>query len=80
MQPVRIWNLADTDKLMRINLGSTASIAGSNVFSKTNSLGLKWNIMAFMRRRLSEFRDNRLSKHPSILAAAKRLQRNILNN
>jgi len=42
------------------------------------SLGLKWNARAFVRRRLSEFRDNYLSKNDRLLEAAKAFQRRAL--
>jgi hypothetical protein len=38
-------------------------------------LGFRWTVKAFLRRRLSEIRDNHLSKNPRVLAAAKTLQR-----
>jgi hypothetical protein len=38
----------------------------------------KWKVKALLRRRLSEFRDNYLSKNPGLLAAAKVLQRRFL--
>lgn len=40
-----------------------------------SKFGLRHSTRAFVRRRLSELRDNYLSKNPSILAAAKTLQR-----
>jgi hypothetical protein len=40
--------------------------------------GRKWKVRALLRRRLSEFRDNYLSKSPGLLAAAKVLQRRFL--
>ncbi len=42
------------------------------------SLGLRWSIQAFLRRRLSEFRDNYLSRNRSLLAFAKAFQRRFL--
>jgi hypothetical protein len=39
--------------------------------------GIRHSTRVFMRRRLSEIRDNYLSKNPSILAAAKAVQRRI---
>ena len=42
------------------------------------SLGLKWNARAYARRRLSEFRDNYLSKNDRLLHAAKAFQRRAL--
>lgn len=41
------------------------------------SLGLRHNTKAFVRRRLSEVRDNYLSKNPRVLAAAKTFQRRL---
>lgn len=39
--------------------------------------GLRHSARAFVRRRLSEIRDNYLSKNPSVLSAAKSLQRRL---
>jgi len=44
----------------------------------TTDLGLRWNARAFLRRRLSEVRDNYLSKNLRLLSAAKALQRRFL--
>ena len=43
------------------------------------SLGFRWSFKAFMRRRLSEARDNYLSKNPQVLAAAQILQKRFLH-
>lgn len=43
-----------------------------------NQLDLSWRIRAYVRRRLSEIRDNHLSKNPATLNAAKVLQRRFL--
>ena len=43
-----------------------------------SSLGIRWTTQAFLRRRLSEVRDNYLSKNQHVLTAAKALQRCIL--
>jgi hypothetical protein len=40
-------------------------------------LGFRWTVKAFLRRRLSEIRDNHLSKNPRVLAVAKTLQRRL---
>jgi hypothetical protein len=40
--------------------------------------GLMWDAQVFLRRRLSEVRDNYLSKNQHVLAAAKALQRRLL--
>ena len=42
------------------------------------NLKLQWKAKAFFRRRLSELRDNHLSKNPLLLSAAKVLQRRLL--
>jgi hypothetical protein len=42
--------------------------------------GAQWKARAFLRRRLSEIRDNHLSKSPHLLAVAKALQRRLLRN
>jgi hypothetical protein len=44
-----------------------------------HDLGVKWAVNAFVRRRLSEIRDNHLSKHPSALIAAQRFQKRWLS-
>jgi len=41
--------------------------------------GLRWRATMMAKRRLSEFRDNYLSKNERILASAKAIQRRILN-
>ena len=46
-----------------------------NEGAAVTSLGLRWNARAFLRRRLSEARDNYLSKNQHLLRAAKSLQR-----
>jgi hypothetical protein len=39
-----------------------------------------WKVKAFFRRRLSELRDNHLSKSPRLLSAAQALQRSLLKS
>ena len=39
-----------------------------------------WKVKAFFRRRLSELRDNHLSKNPHLLSAAQALQRSLLKS
>lgn len=46
--------------------------------STAKSLGFGWNCKVFARRRLSEIRDNYLSKNEALLAFAKVLQRRFL--
>lgn len=54
------------------------SVVYRNVNTTVRSLGLRWNTKAFLRRRLSEIRDNYLSKNQHLLAAVKTLQRRLL--
>lgn len=56
----------------------TFSLVHRNVHHTVRNLGLFWNARAFLRRRLSELRDNYLSKNPRLLTAAKALQRRFL--
>jgi hypothetical protein len=56
-------------------LGSrTLSLRHRNVGMARESLGFRWNAKAFVRRRLSEFRDNYLSKNPQLLSVAQTLR------
>jgi hypothetical protein len=56
----------------------TLSLVHRNVQTTVRTLGLRWKSQAFLRRRLSEVRDNYLSKNPQILMAAKTFQRRFL--
>ena len=56
----------------------TFSLVHRNVQPTVSKLGLRWNGQAFLRRRLSEVRDNYLSKNQHLLTAAKALQRRFL--
>lgn len=53
----------------------TFSLVHRNADVTDGSLGFTWNVHAFLRRRLSELRDNYLSKNQSLLTAAKAVQR-----
>jgi hypothetical protein len=55
------------------------SVVYRNGHSATGNLGFRWNAKAFLRRRLSEVRDNYLSKNPRVLTLAKTLQRRLLS-
>ncbi len=56
-------------------LGSrTLSLRHRNVGMARESLGFRWNAKAYMRRRLSEFRDNYLSKNPRLVSVARALR------
>jgi hypothetical protein len=56
----------------------TFSLVHRNKHATVGSLGFRWNAQAFLRRRLSELRDNYLSKNQHLLSAAKALQRRFL--
>jgi hypothetical protein len=56
----------------------TFSLVYRNDQAAARSLGLRWNAQAYVRRRLSEFRDNYLSKNQRLLAAARVFQRRFL--
>jgi len=54
---------------------ATFGLIHKNNFTARNGLGFRSAVRGFVRRRLSEARDNYLSKNPSVLAFAKSLQR-----
>lgn len=56
----------------------TFSVVYRNDHSTVEKTGLMWDGQVFLRRRLSEMRDNYLSKNQHVLAAAKALQRRFL--
>jgi len=56
----------------------TFSLVYRDPHAPAGSMGLRWNARAFLRRRLSEVRDNYLSKNQRLLTAAKALQRRFL--
>jgi hypothetical protein len=55
------------------------SLTHCHLDSTVNSLGLRWNVKAFARRRLSELRDNHLSRNPRLLRVARSLQERYLS-
>jgi hypothetical protein len=55
----------------------TLSLVHRDVHATVRNLGLRWNAQAFLRRRLSEVRDNYLSKNQRVLTAATALQRRL---
>jgi hypothetical protein len=80
------WHDARTDD-KGIRLSFDVPPGGSREFSVVyqNNFGLSdanrrvsWKAKAFFRRRLSELRDNHLSKSPGLLSVAKALQRSLL--
>ena len=56
----------------------TFSLVHRDLHATVRNLGLRWNAQAFLRRRLSEVRDNYLSKNQHLLTAAKAFQRRFL--
>jgi hypothetical protein len=56
----------------------TFSLVHRNLHATVKNLGLRWKAQAFLRRRLSEVRDNYLSKNQHLLTTAKALQRRFL--
>ena len=56
----------------------TISLVQNVTPGKMRSLGLRYNAKVFLRRRLSEVRDNYLSKNSRILATAKAVQQRLV--
>jgi hypothetical protein len=56
----------------------TSSLVHRNAYTAVRKLGLRWSTQAFLRRRLSEIRDDYLSKNKHVLMAAKAVQRRFL--
>jgi hypothetical protein len=75
----RRFQIDDAELPLSVDLAPGRSQAFSLIYRNANttvrSLSLRWNVRAFLRRRLSEVRDNYLSKNQRILAIAKTLQR-----
>jgi hypothetical protein len=55
----------------------TFSFFQRNDYATLDGLGFRWSARAFVRRRLSEVRDNYLAKSPLILETAKTIQRRL---
>lgn len=62
-----------------VNPGGCESLSLRNVQNEGDlaRVGLRYTMRAFIRRRLSEVRDNFVSKRPALLATAKSLQRRL---
>lgn len=60
------------------NTSRTFSLVHANSHATVGGLSLNWSIRAFIRRRLSELRDNYLSKNEHLLTAAMAFQRRFL--
>jgi hypothetical protein len=57
----------------------TLSLVYENHNPKLSGLGVRRNVRAVVRRRLSEIRDNYISKNPSLATAAKQLRRHLVH-
>ncbi len=57
----------------------TVSVLYRSARATYKDLGFGWNAKAFLRRRLSEVRDNYLSRNQYVLTAAKKLRHRFLN-
>ena len=72
------------DSLLRLPVelapgrSSTFTVVYHNHRAAVSTLGLRWNTQAFVRRRLSEVRDNYFSKNQHLLTAAKAFHRRFL--
>jgi len=77
--PVRDLEITNARVRASLDLAPNSSRKLSLVHRKdrvtVRNLGLRWTAQAFLRRRLSEVRDNYLSKNQHVLTAAKTLQR-----
>lgn len=80
--PCRDFEVSEAGIRITAELVPGASQTFSLIHRKDQSpaidLGVRWKLKAFLRRRLSEFRDNYLSKSPRALEAAKAFQRRFL--
>jgi hypothetical protein len=57
------------------HMSQVISVVQRDEYPEPVALGMKWKTKAFVRRRLSEIRDDYLSKNAPVLAFAKTLQR-----
>ena len=73
--PCRNFQIDDAGIRVSVELApctsETVAVVYQNCYAMLENLSFKRNIKAFLRRRLSEIRDNHLSKNPRILAIAK---------
>jgi hypothetical protein len=70
------WTRISTE--LAPHTSQTFSLVHENSSTNHATLGLRWSVRAFVRRRLSEVRDNYLSKSPHLLAVAVAFQRRFL--
>jgi hypothetical protein len=81
-QPVGDFRVDDRTIQISVELAPGTSqefaVVHRNDRNIIKNLNPRWNAQAFIRRRLSEFRDNYLSKNQHLLASAKAFQRRFL--
>jgi hypothetical protein len=79
--PSTTFAVAESRVCVSAGLGPGVSDIFSIRHSRTNeplaSVSVSYSVRAFVRRRLSEIRDNYISKSPSLLAAVRTLQRRV---
>jgi hypothetical protein len=80
--PCPDFEITDVGLRLSVELGPsssrTFSLVRRNVHAGIGSLDFRWKCQAFLRRRLSEVRDNYLSKNHHLLVTAKAFQRRFL--
>jgi hypothetical protein len=80
--PCRSYEVDDFGIRLSVELAAGSSQAFSvvyrNEYSSSGGLGMGWSAKAFLRRRLSEVRDNYISKNQFALACAHMLRRRVL--
>jgi hypothetical protein len=80
--PSRSFEVDDCGIRLSVDLApgssQTLSVVYRNDYASTGNLGSQWKTKAFLRRRLSEVRDNYVSKNRYLMALAQTLQRRML--
>lgn len=80
--PLNDFQNGDTTPRITLTVASgrsqTCSLQYRNPNPNTGNIGVRRRVRAFVRRRLSEVRDNYLSKNQHVLSAAKAFQRRFL--
>jgi hypothetical protein len=81
--PYRSFEVDDSGIRVSVDLApgssQTLSVVYRNDYASPGSLGFQWKAKAFLRRRLSEVRDNYVSKNRYLMALAQTLQRRLLS-
>jgi hypothetical protein len=81
--PIHSFEVDGSTIRLSVELGprsrQTFSVVYRNDYSSVEKLGLVWSTKAFIRRRLSEVRDNYISKNGFAMTVAQALRRHILS-